>query len=177
MAKIVIPPPAKLFIGILVEDDATKNKVLPLLNEKYGEIDQSVENISFINTEYYNEIGTNLKKSLFSFKKLISRDTLGDCKIFTNLVENQYSKNDVRTINIDPGYLTLSNVFLASCKDFFHRSYIGNGIFIENEYYFQNGSFQFWNWTYPDYKKNEYLDFFHSIRKIYHVQLRSQKLI
>ena len=116
-------------------------------------------------------MGNNLFKVLISFKKLIPREKIVPIKIYTNKLENKIHKNK-RKINIDPGYLTLSNIYLASCKEYFHRVYLDKGIYLENELKYVEKRYQSWDWTYPDYKKQEYLDFFYNVRKIYHSQIR-----
>jgi hypothetical protein len=114
-----------------------------------------------------------LKKVFYSFKKLIRREEIVAIKLYTNKLETRLSPKGLRSINIDPGYLTLSNVFLATCKEYFHRTYLSRGVFLENEYHYIAKKFQPWDWTYPDYRKPEYLYFFHEIRRIYYIQIRN----
>jgi hypothetical protein len=172
MATPYIPPKAKLFIGILFEDEHILKTVIEILRKSFGSIDTISDKFSFFHTEYYSEIGNNLFRIFISFENLINRDEISSIKLLTNDIELKYSENEIRKINIDPGYMTLSNVFLASCKDFYHRVYIGNGVFIENEYQYTDGNFKFWEWTYPDYRQKEYTDYFMLIRDIYKKQLR-----
>ena len=175
MAKPVIPPPAKLFIGILTDSDNFLNKAETVLTRKYGKIDLKTGKIQFSHTEYYSSIGKNLFKVFFSFERLFMREQIVKIKLFTNNLEKRISTKDKRNINIDPGYLTLSNVFLASCKDFFHRIYLDRGVYLENEYRYVGRQFQPWQWTYPDYLKVDYLDFFYDVRKTYYKQIRKKK--
>jgi len=172
MAEPRFPDKAKLFIGILFEDEHILKTVIETLHKNFGDIDITSDRISFINTEYYSEIGNNLIKLFISFENLINREDISSIKIFTNEIELEHSENGIRKINIDPGYMTLSNVFLASCKDFYHRVYVGNGVYIENEYRYKGDKFEFWEWTYPDYKQKEYTDYFMSVRNIYRKQLK-----
>ncbi len=172
MAEPAIPPKAKLFTGIIVESEELLSEAEKILQKKYGNIDFKTMNIPFVHTEYYKNIGSNLFRIFISFEKLIKRDDIVKIKLFTNTLEKKLSKNEKRKINIDPGYLTLSNVYLASCKDFFHRVYLSKGVYLENEYRYVERLFQPWEWTYPDYKKTEYLNFFYNIRNIYYKQLK-----
>lgn len=172
MARVTLPKPVKLIIGTLYQDEDIAQQVKKILTDEYGDIDLGCGPLPFEHTGYYSETGENLRKQLYSFRNLIDRECCADIKLATNGIEERFSENDNRRINIDPGYLTLSNLFLASCKDYYHRVYIGKGIFLENEYFYQNGCFRFWEWTYPDYKSSGYLSFFHEVRKIYHSQLR-----
>ena len=172
MAELTIPPKAKLFIGLLTSHDEVLFHVINILKKKFGVIDLQSEPIPFSHTDYYSTIGKNLYKVLIGFNRLIKREEIAKIKLFTNKVENKFLKNGNRTINIDPGYLTLSNVFLVSCKDYFHRIYIGRGIYAENEYRYVAKHYHPWEWTYPDYQKKEYLQFFETLRSIYYEQIK-----
>lgn len=177
MAEPVIPVKAKLFIGILYSSEAEMAEAEKYLLKKYGAIDFRTDGIPFSHTMYYQNIGASLKKVFFSFEKLIKRESIVDIKLHTNKLEKKVSSLEKRSINIDPGYLTLSNVYLASCKEFFHRAYLDKGIYLENEYKYVGRKFQFWEWTYPDYKKLEYLDFFYKARNIYYKQLKAKNFL
>ena len=174
MSQPIIPVRSKLFIGILTGSDENLWIAEKYLTKKYGVIDYRTSNIPFIHTSYYNSIGANLFKAILSFKKLIKRDKIAEIKLYTNKLEKKISGNNKRKINIDPGYLTLSNIFLPSCKDYFHRVYLKKGVYLENELKFVNKRYEAWEWTYPDYLKQEYLDFFYNIRKIYYNQIKNK---
>jgi hypothetical protein len=174
MAKPEVPPKAKLFIGILYSDENACKKAEKILKNKYGPVDQQTDPILFDHTSYYDSMGPGLKKIIWSFTKLINREDIVKVKLHTNKIESSISGKGSRIINVDPGYLTLSNVFLASCKEFYHRIYLGRGIYLENEYRYASKQFHFWEWTYPDYKKKEYLDFFYAVRKKYHEQIKDK---
>lgn len=176
MAEPSAPAKVKLFIGIIYGTEEILYKAEDILIKKYGLIDFKTMRIPFVNTDYYQNIGTNLSRVFLSFEKLINREKIVKIKLITNKIESKLSQpqKEKRKINIDPGYMTLSNVFLASCKDYFHRVYLGKGIYLENEYKYVEKRFQSWEWTYPDYKKQEYLSFFYNIRRIYYNQLRKK---
>ncbi len=171
MAQPMIPVKAKLFAGILTASEEYLYVAETQLSKKFGSIDFRSPNIPFVHTEYYNAIGNRLFKVLISFEKLIPREKIVQIKLFTNKLEKKIC-HDKRKINIDPGYITLSNVFLASCKEYFHRVYLDKGIYLENELKYVEKKYTAWDWTYPDYQKIEYLDFFYNLRKIYHKQIK-----
>jgi hypothetical protein len=176
MAEPHLPSPAKLFTGILYSHTEDLTAARNSLEEEFGSCDLATGPVDFSHTEYYHEMGPALRKVLLSFEGLIRREDLPDIKLFTNGLEAGLSAGGARRVNIDPGYMTLSNVFLASCKDFYHRVYAGKGVYVENEYRYTEGRYEFWPWTYPDYKKSEYLDFFYAVRKIYHRQIREERI-
>ncbi|HOT43288.1 MAG TPA: DUF4416 family protein [Spirochaetota bacterium] len=172
MSEPVIPARAKLFIGVLFSSEVILDAVEKALVKKFGEMDFRTKNIPFVHTKYYSDMGSAQLKVLFSFRRLIRREDIVEIKLFTNRLEKRFAENKTRKVNIDPGYLTLSNVYLATCKDFFHRTYLRKGVFLENEYRYVARRYQPWEWTYPDYQKPEYLYFFHEVRRMYHNQLR-----
>lgn len=75
-------------------------------------------------------------------------------------------------VNIDPGYMTLGQFFLATTKDQRQRVYISKGIFIDPTLYYKEKQYKWYDWTYHDYRSKEYHDFLKSVRKIYHNQLK-----
>ena len=78
-----------------------------------------------------------------------------------------------RRINIDPGFLSLGKLILATTKDQCHRVYLGKGIFAEVTLFYKQKTFNPWPWTYPDYQSREYLEIFNSIRGIYQEQIKT----
>ena len=172
MAEPVIPHKAKLFIGVITGEELLLERAVEKFQRKFGPIDMRSMPVVFTHTEYYKKMGVGLNKTLISFEKLIKREDIVDIKLWTNRLEKSLSGKNDRRINIDPGYLTLSNVYLASCKEYFHRAYLTRGIYLENEYKYIDRRYRFWEWTYPDYQKQEYLDFFHNVRHIYYAQIK-----
>ncbi len=174
MSEPVIPPRAKLFIGLIANSEEFTGRAEEALAKKFGEIDFKTAKMPFSHTDYYNSIGKNLFRVFISFRKLIKREEIVKIKLYTNRLEKKLSGKEKRRINIDPGYLTLSNVYLATCKEFFHRAYLTEGVYLENEYRYVAKRFEPWDWTYPDYRKQEYLEFFYRVRKIYAEQLKNR---
>ena len=84
------------------------------------------------------------------------------------------AKGISRIINIDPGYLDLSKLILASTKDYKHRIYLTKGIYAEVTLFYQDKTFCPWEWTYPDYKTGEYIEIFNRIRQIYAEQIKEK---
>lgn len=77
-----------------------------------------------------------------------------------------------RTINIDPGYVSLTKLVLFTTKNRSHRIYIDEGIYADLELQFSNKSFRALPWTYPDYKTDAYIEFFNSVRSAYLGQVK-----
>nr|HID14469.1 DUF4416 family protein [Anaerolineae bacterium] len=65
----------------------------------------------------------------------------------------------------------------ATTKDWQHRVYLGGGIYAEVTLRYRKGSFQPWEWTYPDYRSPEYIAIFNHIRQLYARQLREGQAV
>lgn len=168
MGKIRIPLPVKLIIGFIFSDQTILNQTETILKKHFGKIDFETQATPFTHTDYYkNEFGEDLKRKFISFKKLIPAEKLYKIKILTDKIEKKLSFSNKRRINIDPGYLDLSKVVLASTKDYTHRIYLNKGIYAEITLYYRNKTFTPWDWTYPDYRTSDYIAIFNQIRGIY----------
>ena len=171
--------PVKLFVGILVSERSLIPAVRERLVASYGNIDHESPLIPFDFTDYYaGEMGDLIERVFFSFERLIDADNLADIKRQTNQLEEELragfpqSEAVKRPVNLDPVYIEHAKVILASTKNFYHRIYLGRGIFGEVTMHFRNNTFQFFPWTYPDYQSKEYQEFFLRIRHIYRAQLK-----
>jgi hypothetical protein len=176
--------PVKLFVGILVSDAGRLAEVESRLSAEYGAIDFRSPVIPFTFTDYYRrEMGDRILRAFFAFEGLIEADRLPGIKHWTNDLEAEFAKagspsGDIqRPVNLDPGYIEHSKVILASTKNFYHRMYLGRGIFGEVTMHFRNNVWEFFPWTYPDYQSEEYRKFFLELRQGYRAQLKSVCLI
>lgn len=168
--------PVKIIIGFIFKQDSVYEKAKSLLIKKFGGLDFESRPLAFTHTDYYEkEMGEGLTRSFISFKKLISAKRLAGIKTLTNKIEIKLSNKGNRLINIDPGYLELSKLVLASTKEFTHRIYLDQGIFADITLFYRDKTFRGWEWTYPDYKTPEYIEIFNHIRHIYENQIRDTK--
>jgi len=166
MIKLKKPPKVKYFVGMLARDEEIMEKAAEILEEKFGEVEFKSDLIPFTHTDYYEkEMGKDLRRRFYSFKPLRSPGELAELKLFTIEVEKKFMEGDKRRVNIDPGYVELSKIVLASTKNYSHRIYLSNGIYAEVTLYFKNGEFHDFHYTYPDYRTKEYKEFFEKIRK------------
>jgi len=174
MAIPHIPQPVKLIIGMLSSKVSLFDEVKKVLINLFGEIDLETELINFSHTDYYNdELGEGIKRKFLSFTNLIQPEDIVRIKHVVTDIEIKYQKGDKRrTINLDPGYITLSKLVLVTYKDYSHRVYIGDKVYGEATLRFVNGTFQPHEYTYPDYRSQEYVNFFNKVREIYKSQLK-----
>ena len=103
-------------------------------------------------------------------------DQLPEIKRQTNKIEEEIAplQNSVKRPG-EPGsrLSRASEGILASTKNFYHRIYLGNGIFGELTMHFKSNAYQFFPWTYPDYQSKAYQEFFLKLRQIYRSKLRT----
>lgn len=164
------PSPGALIAAITFADEAVLNAALVKLTAHYGSIAMQSEVFDFTMTDYYMaEMGANLRKCFYCFKLPISLEILPDIKLFTNNLESEHAVkgpgNPLRTVNLDPGYVTLSKLVLATTKDYSHRVYIGRGIYGEVTLRFLRGTFTPFDHTYPDYRLPSTIAFFNKVRE------------
>ena len=172
MGSLREPVPVKLFTGFIFSDETVLHAATNALLEHFGPADAESGIFTFTHTTYYEqEMGPHLQKKFISFQSLIKPDHLASVKHITNDIETRYVRENSRAINIDPGYLDLAKIVLASTKDFAHRIYIGNGIWAENTLFYREKSYRPWEWTYPDFRTEQYIGFFNHIRTMYGKQI------
>jgi hypothetical protein len=169
--------PVKLFIGLLTSKITLVDAIRQKLYLEFDDIDHESELSLFDKTSYYSkEMGSQIYRKFFSFERLIQPDKLADIKnrtgeiekVFANLKTNTDSTVSIkRPINLDPGYISATQLVLASTKEVGHRIYIGSGIFAEVTLAYQNKRFQSFPWTYPDYREVNYHSFFAKVREKY----------
>ncbi len=178
MGEIKKPEKVKLICGILISRllyEKYFSRVTSILTSHFGEIDYQSDLIDFTFTNYYkDEIGREVYRIFVSFKKLIEKEDISSIKVLTNEIEESFSYkvlNLKRPLNLDPGYMELSKLVLASTKNFYHRIYLRNGIYGEVTLYYSK---KMWNdlpWTFPDYRSKEYKRILTEIRNIYKKQI------
>jgi hypothetical protein len=95
-----------------------------------------------------------------------------DIKLQTNELEKRYVQEGKRRVNIDPGYIALERLVLATGKNYTHRIYLSKGIYADLTLVFHQGSFQSLAWTYRDYADLVVIGTFNEIRERYKNQLR-----
>ncbi len=163
------PLPTKLVIGLITTDTKRLEHARRLLERRFGRVDMASPVFAFNQTHYYeDELGRDLWRIFLCFEKLIAADTLAAIKQWTNGLEIRLSDRfKKRTVNIDPGYISLAKLVLATTKNHSHRIYNRRGIFEEVTLVFRGHSFAPLDWTYPDYRQESHIAFFNKVREAY----------
>ena len=141
------------------------------IKKDFGNIITQTEEYTTNYSKYYEkEMGKNLVKKFIVIDKIINKEELVKLKKYSQMLEKELSISDNRSINIDPLYLDLDQVVVATSKYRGNRIYLGENVFAELELWYHHKSFQPFLWTYLDYKDK--IEFFNKIRKLYKSKVR-----
>ena len=168
MADIKDPQQVLFFVGILSLEKFDLQPVARQLITSCGAISLRTASQPFTYTTYYQkEMGEHITRQWWVFDTLHDPSSLADMKITTNRIEQHYiNEQGKRQVNIDPGTIAMSNVVLASTKNYSHRIYLGKGIYAEVTLLYRNKSYTTLDWTYPDYREVSTIDFFNQSRTL-----------
>jgi hypothetical protein len=173
MGQPSVPAPALLLVAAFSRYPAALDWARKRLAGAWGPIVRSSEAYPFLDTSYYEAtMGAGLVKRLFALATRIDPARLPELKLAANAWEAEYAAlkrhPEPRPLNLDPGYLTLSKLVLASTKDFAHRIYLGQGIYAEITLFFRRGRWEPHEWTFPDYQRPEVQAFLSECRDDLH---------
>jgi len=166
----------KLISSLFSCEEDLIEKVIKQMEGSFGPVDWVSEKLTFDRTRYYaKEMGWPLWRRFISFSHLIMPDSIVDIKLVTNTIENGHLVDKRRKINIDPGYISLERLILASGKNYIHRIYLREGIYADLTLVFHAGTFKPLPWTYPDYADEKLIGYFNVIRNGYLQHLRKEE--
>lgn len=165
MASIHSPSSVKPICAITFAPEIDIENVIGALKSILGKEEDRSPVYPFIHTDFYEEeMGPNLQKVFLSFCELQLPDQLVRWKIKTNKLEEKWTVQNKRKVNIDPGYLTSAKLVIASAKDFAHRIFLGKGIYGDLQLQFRHGKWHPHPWTFPDYQTELAFTFFVKVR-------------
>ncbi|NOY77055.1 MAG: DUF4416 family protein [Calditrichaeota bacterium] len=165
------PEPVKFFCGILYVQEAILEAAKNRLIKRYGAIDFQSQAFPFDVTDYYvPEMGSPIFRVFVSFEKWIHPKDLARIKIETIAIEDEFADSGKRPVNLDPGYMDVGKVVLASAKYNIQKIYLDFGIYADLTLYYEKGHFYPYPWSFPDFKANRYERPFLLIRERFKVQ-------
>jgi hypothetical protein len=188
MGKAAVARPVKLIVSAFASTDALLQQARQRLAAAYGLVDVESDLLPFAHTSYYDAEftdmpdtgdppdpgGSALVRRIWSFEPLIDPGALAAIKLSTNDLERGWATNGRRRVNLDPGYVSLAKLVLATTKNHGHRVYLRDGIYAEVTLRYRDGTFSPWPWTYPDYATAAYCALFGRIRRRYVAQLHGR---
>jgi hypothetical protein len=170
MGDIHQPAPVLLLIAVVSRHDAAFEWARERASAEYGPVVLTSDPFDFTETDYYTAtMGAPLKKQFLGFEQLVDPGSLAAIKCRTNDWEVEYAAlaktTESRPLNLDPGYITGAKLVLASTKDHAHRIYLGAGIYAEMTLMYRRRTWQPLEWTYPDYRRDDFQQFFSACRE------------
>lgn len=167
MGKVKEPEEVALFIATLYSKNEYFEKAFKILVEEFGNTLFVSQPYKWDYSRYYDkELGSPILRQFIFFEKFINPRLLPDIKIRTNEMEESLSIKGKRQINLDPGYMTLSKIVLASTKNYAHRLYLDKGIYGEVTLIYKDKTYKPHIFTYRDYQDKICLDIFMKVREI-----------
>ncbi len=178
MWELKEPKPVKLIVGILASDERCLTAAREGLGSTLGACDLVSDIWSFDQTDYYaQQIGPHILRQFASIERLIDPGQLAQIKHQTNAMEQHLAATLAmpfpRPVNLDPGIIEPSKLVLATTKNYAHRIYMGNRMYAEVTLIYDKGQWRPLPYTYPDYHRQEYFDFFSQVRLQLVQQLRA----
>ncbi|MFW6323622.1 MAG: DUF4416 family protein [Desulfovibrionales bacterium] len=170
------PFPALLVLSVLSSKWPSREELKGELTSRLGPIEYESGRIPFVETSYYDEeLGTPISRELIGFAGLVKQDFLPEIKLWTNSLEETWSKGGRRVYNLDPGLLTFERLVLATGKNFTHRIYLGSGIWADLTLLFQKGKWQTLPWTFPDYAGKSVQKHLSRLRELYAEKMQTRR--
>ncbi len=146
----------KLFLALMYHGKGSLDNSLSLLQKHFGPIQSQSEPFDFNFTNYYEEeFGKDLKKVFLVFEKEISKGDLVNIRAQTAEIEEELSANGKRTVNLDPGYLSETELVLATKKYQSFKEDLGNGVYAHKVLEFKDDEVITFSHTFADYRKNK----------------------
>lgn len=173
MSTLNEPEDVKRIASLIAADPGPLDLGIVGLEAVFGSVDWRSPVLAFDRTRYYErELGGPLVRRFVTFERLVSPDALVQDKQETQRIEDRYRRGGRRTVNVDPGALSLERLVLATGKNYTHRIYLSRGVYADLTLVYHRRSFRALPWTYPDYADPEAIEMFNEVRRRYKLQLR-----
>lgn len=175
MGRVGAPPPVRGIISAVFSDRDALAEATSALAAELGAVELLGDEMSFDHTDYYEaEMGPGLRRCFLEIAGLAPPDALVSMKTFTREVEQRFTTDGRRRINLDPGILSRERFVLASTKNAPRRLYLGQGIHAELTLVYESGDFQAQPWTYPDYASAPVRALLRDARRRYLAELKER---
>ena len=180
MAQPTTPSPALLLLAAFSCHEAALQWARDRAIECWGAVAMASPLFDFKETDYYEStMGAPLQKIFFAFERPFDPAEIAEAKLRTNRLEEEYAEAaghaEPRPLNLDPGYITLGKLVLASTKDYAHRIYLSRGIHAEITLHWRHGGWRPHEWTFTDYRREDYQQFFSQCRELLHQRLQNEE--
>lgn len=151
-AASIYPKEAKAILFFLTNQEVLVEKVLPAFVNRLGPVALRSAWHPFPKSHYYEkEMGPNLKRCFVAFKNIFEPHRLTELKETATKLEGS-----PRRINIDPGYIDLFKVVLASGKSGGQKVALSADVFAYPLLRFEKGKWIPFEWSFPDFREPTY---------------------
>jgi hypothetical protein len=166
--------PVKLLACVLLGEPAPLEESLHAMEDLWGPIDHRGPPRPFAGTDYYRpEMGSGLRRTLVSFSALVLPEAIVEAKLQANRIEEELRGPAGRRVNLDPGYLDLHKLVLASVKYGPLKVHLGRGVYADLVSRYFEGRFEPLPWTFQDFRESLYDEELSAIRALYKAALRA----
>ena len=118
MSKIVEPAPVLRVCSCLTGLPELLPEVESALEHEFGAVELRSEPFAFDISDYYrDEMGDGLRRTWLCFRRLCAAERLPEARMATERIEARFAVEGRRRVNLDPGYLDLGKLVLASLKE------------------------------------------------------------
>lgn len=175
MGEIQQHPPVMMLAAVISRHDHAHEWARDKLVDLLGPVALVSEPFRFTETSFYEaSMGTELVKQFLAFERFADPGGLPELKRATNDLESTYASEfehpEERPLNLDPGYISDAKLVLATTKDRDHRIYLRDGIFAEVTLHYKRSGWSVNRWTYPNYQRTDFHDFFTECRNYLRAQ-------
>jgi len=200
MGLIKKSPPSVRFVAVFSAEDRFLRTALERLEAHWGKIAALGQAFDFVESPYYlrtmlvpqpsesqpsgnqhDQPPRALRKQMALFADPYDPAELAADKLQSNRWERDWTEelalsqdDSKRLINIDPGYLSMTKLVLASTKNREHRIYLRDGIYAEVTLAFRDQAWTSMPWTYADYQRPDVLEFLKLARRGFTSNLASR---
>jgi len=124
---------------------------------------------------YEGEMGGGLTRRWICFAEPGDPSRLTAWKHDCTLLEDRFADGGGRRrVNLDPGYLDLGKLVLASFKSAPDKLYVGGGVWAHTCLRYRYGGFTAPDHSFPDFRDGRFSAFFTEARKVYRAVLRAR---
>jgi hypothetical protein len=162
------PAPVLRLCSCLTGEPALLADVEAELVGAFGAIALRSDPFAFDTSDYYRpEMGTNLRRVWLAFRNLVPSEHLMEARLETGAIERRFAVEDRRRVNLDPGYLDLGKLVLASLKEAPDKIHLGQGVWAHTCLRYRAGAFVAPDHSFPDFKDGRFDGFMHEARSLY----------
>lgn len=175
MSRMIEPAPVLRVCSCLTGEPGLLPDVERELIREFGPLALRSDPFPFELTGYYaEEMGDDLERTWLAFETLAGADCLVATRATTGRLEDALATGDRRRVNLDPGYLDLGKLVLASLKEAPDKIYLGSGVWAHVCLRYRFGEFVAPDHSFPDFKDGRFTAFFTGARALYKKLLRAR---